>query len=89
MLIFVGDILQGANQRAQLELGNLSPEPISVGQLFAGAMLPGLVLVALYLAWILAKSLFDPKSCPPLEMTPEQRAGSAGGCWVRSPRRCC
>jgi tripartite ATP-independent transporter DctM subunit len=36
------------------------------------------VLVGLYLAWILAKSLFDPKSCPPLEMTPEQRAGLAG-----------
>jgi tripartite ATP-independent transporter DctM subunit len=75
VLIFVGDILQGANQRAQLELGNLSPEPISVGQLFAGAMLPGLVLVALYLAWILFKSIVDPKSCPPLVMSDEQRAG--------------
>ena len=75
VLIFVGDILQGANQRAQLELGNLSPDPISVGQLFAGAMLPGLVLVALYLAWILFKSVVDPKSCPPLVMSAEQRAG--------------
>jgi tripartite ATP-independent transporter DctM subunit len=75
VLIFVGDILQGANQRAQLELGNLSPEPISVGQLFAGAMLPGLVLVTLYLAWILFKSITDPKSCPPLVMSDEQRAG--------------
>jgi tripartite ATP-independent transporter DctM subunit len=78
VLIFVGDILQGANQRAQLELGNLAPEPISVGQLFAGAMLPGLVLVGLYLAWILAKSIFDPKSCPPIEMSDAQRAGLAG-----------
>ena len=78
VLIFVGDILQGANQRAQLELGNLAPEPISVGQLFAGAMIPGLVLVALYLAWILFKSIFDPHSCPPLEMTDERRAGLAG-----------
>src|SRR5512137_312304 len=78
VLIFVGDILQGANQQAQLELGNLSPEPISVGQLFAGAMLPGLVLVGLYLLWILAKSIFDPQSCPPLEMNDVQRAGLAG-----------
>ena len=69
VLIFVGDILQGANQQAQLELGNLAPEPISVGQLFAGAMIPGLVLVGLYLAWILVKSIIDPRSCPPLEMT--------------------
>ena len=78
VLIFVGDILQGANQQAQLELGNLSPDPISVGQLFAGAMIPGLVLVGLYLAWILLKSIFDPKSCPPLEMSDERRAGLAG-----------
>jgi len=75
VLIFVGDILQGANQRAQMELGNLSPDPISVGQLFAGAMLPGLALVGLYLAWILFKSIMDPRSCPPLEMSAEQRAG--------------
>jgi tripartite ATP-independent transporter DctM subunit len=78
VLIFVGDILQGANQQAQLELGNLAPEPMSVGQLFAGAMIPGLVLVGLYLAWILAKSVFDPRSCPPLEMSDEHRAGLAG-----------
>jgi tripartite ATP-independent transporter DctM subunit len=78
VLIFVGDILQGANQQAQLELGNLAPEPMSVGQLFAGAMIPGLVLVGLYLAWILVKSVVDPRSCPPLEMTDEQRAGLAG-----------
>lgn len=78
VLIFVGDILQGANQQAQLELGNLAPEPMSVGQLFAGAMIPGLVLVGLYLAWILVKSVVDPRSCPPLEMSDEQRAGLAG-----------
>jgi tripartite ATP-independent transporter DctM subunit len=78
VLIFVGDILQGANQQAQLELGNMTPEPISVGQLFAGAIIPGLVLVVLYLAWILVKSIFDPQSCPPIEMTDEQRAGLAG-----------
>jgi tripartite ATP-independent transporter DctM subunit len=78
VLIFVGDILQGANQQAQLELGNLSPDPISVGQLFAGAMLPGLVLVGLYLAWIVVKSFIDPASCPPLQMSAEQRAGLPG-----------
>jgi tripartite ATP-independent transporter DctM subunit len=78
VLIFVGDILQGANQQAQLELGNMAPAPISVGQLFAGAIIPGLALVGLYLAWILFKSIFDPRSCPPLEMSDERRAGLAG-----------
>jgi len=75
VLIFIGDILQGANQTAQMQLGNMSPDPISVGQLFAGAMLPGLGLVALYLLWMFIKSVTDPASCPPLQMTPEQRAG--------------
>ena len=78
VLIFVGDILQGANQQAQLELGNLAPQPISVGQLFAGAIIPGLVLVGLYLAWIVFKSIAEPRSCPPLAMNDEQRAGLAG-----------
>jgi len=78
VLIFVGDILQGANQQAQLELGNLAPKPISVGQLFAGAIIPGLVLVGLYLAWIVFKSIAEPRSCPPLAMNDEQRAGLAG-----------
>jgi tripartite ATP-independent transporter DctM subunit len=75
VLIFVGDILQGANQQAQLSLGNMAPEPISVGQLFAGAMIPGLLLVGLYLAWIVFKAITDPDSCPPLAMTDAERAG--------------
>ena len=75
VLIFVGDILQGANQQAQLSLGNMAPDPISVGQLFAGAMIPGLVLVALYLSWIVYKAITDPDSCPPLVMTEAERAG--------------
>jgi tripartite ATP-independent transporter DctM subunit len=66
VLIFIGDILQGANQQAQLTMGNLSPDPISVGQLFAGAVIPGLVLVSLYLLWVFIKSIIDPASCPPL-----------------------
>jgi tripartite ATP-independent transporter DctM subunit len=41
-------------------------------------MIPGLVLVGLYLAWIVFKSLADPASCPPLEMSAAQRAGLAG-----------
>jgi tripartite ATP-independent transporter DctM subunit len=77
VLIFVGDILQGANQQAQLAMGNMAPEPLSVGQLFAGAMLPGLGLVVLYLVWIFITSLANPRSCPPLAMTAEQRAGLA------------
>src|SRR5690606_19775640 len=38
VLIFLGDILAGANTMAQLAKGNFSPDPVSVGDLFAGAL---------------------------------------------------
>jgi tripartite ATP-independent transporter DctM subunit len=73
VLIFVGDMLQGANQRAQMQLGNFAPEPVSVGQLFAGALIPGLMLSGLYILWVLFKSVTDPASCPALVIPPELR----------------
>ncbi|MEQ9812131.1 MAG: TRAP transporter large permease subunit [Azospirillaceae bacterium] len=77
VLIFMGDILQGANQRAQQAMGNLAPEPLSVGQLFAGAMLPGLMLVLLYIGWVVFKAITQPKSCPALITDPKDREGLA------------
>jgi tripartite ATP-independent transporter DctM subunit len=75
VLIFLGDILQGANQQAQLSLGNFSPDSVSVGDLFAGAFIPGLMLSFLYACWVFYRSVSDPESCPPLKMTDEERAG--------------
>jgi tripartite ATP-independent transporter DctM subunit len=74
VLIFIADILQGVNQTAQLQLGNLAPEPVSVGDLFAGAFLPGLLLVALFLLWVLWRARTDPASCPPLRLPADERA---------------
>ena len=67
VLVLLGDILQGANTQAQLALGNFAPEPVSVIDLFAGAFLPGMMLVGLYMAWILLVSVLKPESCPPIE----------------------
>ncbi len=64
VLIFMGDMLSGINAQVQMEKGNFAPEPVSVGALFAGAFIPGFVLVGLYLAWIIFKAFTDPKSCP-------------------------
>lgn len=75
VLIFLGDMLQAANTTGQLALGNQTPDPISVGELFVGAMIPGLSLVALYMIWVLIKAVIDPKSCPALVMTAEEKAG--------------
>jgi tripartite ATP-independent transporter DctM subunit len=78
VLIFIGDLLQGANSAAQAAKGNLAPEPVSVGDLFAGAFIPGFVLVGLYIAWVLFKAASEPESCPALEMSPEERRGLFG-----------
>jgi len=73
VLIFMADILQGSNQKAQLEMGNLSPDPLSVGQLFAGAMIPGLLLVLIYIAWIIIYAFLQPQACPTLKLSQEQK----------------
>ena len=78
VIIFIADILQGVNQAAQARLGNLAPSPVSVGDLFAGALIPGLILVTLYMTWIGVVALFRPKAAPALVMTAEERRSLAG-----------
>jgi tripartite ATP-independent transporter DctM subunit len=75
-LVILGDVLQGANAQAQLALGNFAPEPVSVVDLFAGAVLPGLILVALYLAYQVAVAVFRPAACPALARTARPRTGA-------------
>ncbi len=64
VLVLLGDVLQGAYAEAQRSVGNWAPEPVSVIDLFAGAFIPGMVLVGLYAAWVMVKSIIDPQSCP-------------------------
>jgi tripartite ATP-independent transporter DctM subunit len=67
VLVILGDILQGANTQAQLGLGNFAPDPVSVIDLFAGAFLPGIVLVGLYMAWTIFIAITRPNACPPVQ----------------------
>jgi len=53
VLILLGDQISNAYLEAQQTVGNFAPEPVSVGDLFAGALLPGLLLVFLYAAYSL------------------------------------
>ncbi|MDH3790611.1 MAG: TRAP transporter large permease subunit [Rhodospirillales bacterium] len=77
VLVLLGDILQGANTQAQLAKGNFAPDPVSVVDLFAGAFLPGMMLVGLYMLWVLLIGLLRPRSCPPVERpTGGERLGS-------------
>jgi tripartite ATP-independent transporter DctM subunit len=67
VLVLLGDILQGANSQAQLAKGNYAPDSVSVVDLFAGAFLPGMMLVGLYMGYVVIKGLLQPESCPPVE----------------------
>ncbi len=64
ILVMLGDVMTTAYQQAQLEMGIFSPKTVSVGDLFAGALIPGLLLVGLYIAYILGVALFRPDSMP-------------------------
>ncbi|EBA11297.1 TRAP transporter large permease [Roseobacter sp. CCS2] len=66
ILVVLGDQISIAYQQAQRELGNWSPDPVSVGDLFAGALVPGLVLVGLYILYILIYCWIKPSAGPAL-----------------------
>ncbi|MFQ3221311.1 MAG: tripartite ATP-independent transporter DctM subunit [Paraglaciecola sp.] len=63
-LVLLGDVLSSAYQQAQLRMGIFSPESVSVGDLFVGAMVPGLLLVVMYLLYVLAVSWLQPAKVP-------------------------
>jgi tripartite ATP-independent transporter DctM subunit len=75
VLIFMADMLAGINSQVQMSKGNFAPDPVSVGDLFAGAFIPGMMLVLLYLSWMIFKAITDPKSCPATPFSDEEKKG--------------
>ena len=63
-LVLLGDTLSSAYQQAQLDLGVFSPKTLSVGDLFIGALVPGLLLVVLYLLYMGFVAMTRPESAP-------------------------
>ena len=66
VLVLLGDVLSSAYQQAQLRMGVFSPKTVTVGDLFIGALLPGLLLVSLYLLYLIGMAIFKPKALPAL-----------------------
>jgi len=64
VLILLADVISSSYQQAQRELGNLAPDAVGVGHLFAGALLPGLGLVGLYLLYQALMAWLRPESSP-------------------------
>ena len=66
-LVLLGDVLSSAYQQAQLTMGIWSPKTVSVGDLFIGALVPGLILVVLYIAYVAFIAWLKPESAPPAD----------------------
>lgn len=66
LLILLSDQISAAYQSGRRAAGDFAPEPVSVGDLFAAALLPGLVLVGFYLLYTFALARLRPESCPPI-----------------------
>ena len=67
-LVLLGDVLSSAYQQAQLSVGIFNPKTVSVGHLFAGAIIPGLVLVLLYTLYIVSTATLSPEKAPPVKV---------------------
>jgi tripartite ATP-independent transporter DctM subunit len=75
VLVVLGDALNNSYQAAQLAQGKFAPDVVSVSDLFAGAIVPGLLLVLLYLAFVVAVAWLYPHSAPPVRKTRQRNGG--------------
>jgi tripartite ATP-independent transporter DctM subunit len=73
-LVLLGDVLSNAYQQAQLNMGIFSPESVSVGDLFVGAIVPGTILVFMYLLYVLLVTWLQPHKVP--KAAPVENSGS-------------
>ena len=63
-LVLLGDVLSSAYQQAQLDMAVFNPQTVSVGDLFIGALIPGLMLVGMYILYLSAYTWFRPSAAP-------------------------
>ena len=67
VLVLLGDVLSNAYQQAQIDMGIFSPKTVSVGDLFAGAIIPGLILVLFYALYWLIIIFKSPQKAPAIQ----------------------
>ena len=82
VLVLLGDQLNNSFQAAQLAKGIFAPETVSVSDLFAGAIVPGLLLVLLYLLFLVAVAIVRPAAVPPIP-----QSSDTDGLFARCSRR--
>lgn len=75
ILVLLGDVVSTAYQQAQRMQGSFSVSTVSVGDLFLGAMTPGLLLVLAYALFLAGVAVFSPRRMPVTEVV-ENHQGS-------------
>ncbi|MBF0369651.1 MAG: TRAP transporter large permease subunit [Magnetococcales bacterium] len=81
VLVLLGDVISSAYQQAQLEMGVYTPRTVSVGDLFVGALIPGLILVAMYILYLVGVAVFRPEAVPAIPA--EDREVSGAALWAK------
>lgn len=76
MLVLLGDVIASAYQQAQASMGVFSMQTVSVGDLFVGALIPGLLTVAAYLLYLLFVAWRWPAAMPAV---PDDERGATTG----------
>lgn len=64
VLVVLGDVIANAYQKAQTDQGVFAPDSVTVSDLFAGALIPGLVLAGMYLVYQAAVAVLQPARSP-------------------------
>jgi tripartite ATP-independent transporter DctM subunit len=77
VLVLLGDQLGTAYQTAQLAQGNFAPATVTVSDLFAGALVPGFALVALYVLYLIGVAALLPSHSPAILPEPGAPRGLA------------
>ncbi|MDR5902506.1 MULTISPECIES: TRAP transporter large permease [Halomonas] len=81
-LVLLGDVLSNAYQQAQLAMGVWSPKTLSVGDLFIGALIPGLLLVVAYILYVALTAWLRPSLAPPVDRQAlMEELGHEGSLW--------
>ncbi len=85
VLVLLGDVLSSSFQQSQLQQGIYSPETVSVGAVFVGAVIPGLGLVLLYMLYVVFISFLKPETMPPAELEGNEKKSPGSLLWVLIP----
>ena len=80
VLVLLGDVISSAYQQAQLDQGIFAPESVTVGDLFLGALIPGMLLVGLYALYIIIIAIMAPNKVPPI---PEDERKVSKELWMQ------